>query len=74
MNRFVLSILLLFFLGTSMASDRYLKIVSPDGRTVLDPDSPVTVSGTGKGLFEGNVVIRFENIEPDYHVTFKNRP
>jgi len=46
-----------------MASDRYIKIISPVGNSVIDPDSPVIVSGTGKGLFEGNVVIRFE--DPD---------
>lgn len=60
MNRFVLSIVMLFFLGTAMASDRYIRIVSPEGNSMIDPGGPVTVSGTGKGLFEGNVVIRFE--------------
>jgi heat shock protein HslJ len=55
--------MLLFFFGTAMASDRYINIVSPDGNTMIDPDSPVAVSGTGKGLFEGNVVIRFEDLD-----------
>ena len=60
MNRLVLSFIMPFFLGTAMASDRYIRIVSPEGGSMIDPGSPVTVSGTGKGLFEGNVVIRFE--------------
>jgi len=63
MNRFVLSIIMLFFYGIAMASDRYINIVSPDGNTMIDPDSPVAVTGTGKGLFEGNVVIRFEDLD-----------
>lgn len=60
MNRFVISIILLSFIGTASASDRYIKIISPKENATIDPDRPVTVSGTGKGLFEGNVVIRFE--------------
>ena len=63
MNRFVLSITMLFFFGTAVAADRYINIVSPDGNAAIDPDSPVAVSGTGKGLFEGNVVIRFEDLD-----------
>ena len=63
MNRFVLSIIMLFFYGVAMASDHYINIVSPDGNSMVDPDSPVAVSGTGKGLFEGNVVIRFEDLD-----------
>jgi len=63
MNRLVLSITMLFFFGTAMASDRYINIVTPDGNATIDPDSPVAVTGTGKGLFEGNVVIRFEDLE-----------
>jgi heat shock protein HslJ len=63
MNRFVIFIILLSFLGTVVASDRYIKIVSPDGNSMIYPDRPVTVSGTGKGLFEGNVVIRFEHLD-----------
>lgn len=63
MNRFALSIIMLFYSGLAMTSDRYIKIVSPDGHSMIDPDSPVAVSGTGKGLFEGNVVIRFEQLD-----------
>jgi len=63
MNRFVLSIMLLFFFGTAMASDRYINIISPDRNSIIDSGSPVAVSGTGKGLFEGNVVIRFEDLD-----------
>lgn len=63
MNRLVLCFIMPFFLGTAMASDRYIRIVSPEGNATIDPGSPVTVSGTGKGLFEGNVVIRFEDLD-----------
>ena len=63
MSRFVLSIIMLFFYGIAMASDRYINIVTPDGSSMIDPAAPVTVSGTGKGLFEGNVVIRFEDLD-----------
>jgi heat shock protein HslJ len=63
MSRFVLSIIILFFYGVAMASDRYINIVTPDGNSMIDPAAPVTVSGTGKGLFEGNVVIRFEDLD-----------
>ena len=63
MKRFVLSIILLFFYGIAMASDRYINIISPEVNATIDPDSPVAVTGTGKGLFEGNVVIRFEDLD-----------
>ena len=63
MNRLMLSIILLSFFGPAMASDRYINIISPEMNATIDPDSPVTVSGTGKGLFEGNVVIRFEDLD-----------
>lgn len=63
MNRFVLSIGMLFLFATAMASERYIRISSPTEGTVIDPAVPVTVSGTGKGLFEGNVVIRFEGVD-----------
>jgi len=62
MNRLVTSIILFTFTGAAMASDRYINIVSPQGNASIDPDRPVTVSGTGKGLFEGNVVVRFEDL------------
>jgi len=63
MNRFLLFVGMLFFLGAAMASERYVRISSPAEGTVIDPAAPVTVSGTGKGLFEGNVVIRFEDLD-----------
>ena len=62
MNRLVIFIILLTFIGTAMASDRYINIISPQENATIDPDRPVTVSGTGKGLFEGNVVVRFEDL------------
>jgi heat shock protein HslJ len=55
--------MLMFFHGVVMASDRYINIISPHGNAMIDPDNPVAVSGTGKGMFEGNVVIRFEDLD-----------
>jgi len=63
MSRFLLFTIMVFCYGIVMAADRYINIVTPDGGAVLDPALPVTVSGTGKGLFEGNVVIRFEDMD-----------
>jgi putative lipoprotein len=44
--------------GKSPAVDSYIKIAEPKKGAVLDPEKPITVSGTGGGLFEGNVVVR----------------
>jgi heat shock protein HslJ len=63
MKLLVFSIIMSFFHGVAMASDRYINIISPDGNSMIDPAGPVTVSGTGKGLFEGNVVIRVEDLD-----------
>lgn len=60
MSRLVIFFSLLISLGAAMASERYIKIISPDGSRMIDPGKPVVVSGTGKGLFEGSVVVRFE--------------
>ena len=63
MNRFVIFIILLSFFATAMASDRYINIISPEVNTTIDPYRPVIVSGTGRGMFEGNVVVRFEDLD-----------
>jgi heat shock protein HslJ len=63
MKRFVLCIIMLFFYGIVMAADRYINIITPDGTSMIDPAAAVVVSGTGRGLFEGNVVIRFEDLD-----------
>ena len=59
-----LPVLLLFFLfsGASMAADRYIHIVTPVEQDIVDPTQPLLVSGTGRGLFEGNVVVRIEDV------------
>lgn len=63
MSRFVLCIILLFSYGNAMAVERYINIITPDGASIIDPASPVVVSGTGRGMFEGNVVVRFEDLD-----------
>ena len=63
MNRFLLFIVSLLFCSAVMASERYINIVTPTGDLVIDSTVAVLVSGTGKGLFEGNVVVRFEDLE-----------
>jgi heat shock protein HslJ len=45
-------------LGSTPAVKAYLKIVEPGKGAVLDIDNPVTVSGTGAGLPEGNLVVQ----------------
>jgi len=56
-----LVILLLLFSSTGMAADRYIIIDKPAEHARVDPAQPLLVSGTGRGLFEGNVVVRVED-------------
>lgn len=57
-----LRVFLLFFLFSSvnMAADKYIHITTPVDGAVVDPNRPLQVSGTGKGLFEGNVVVQID--------------
>jgi uncharacterized lipoprotein YbaY len=45
------------FVGEQVAVESYITIENPQDGTVLDISNPVTVSGMGGGLFEGNVVV-----------------
>jgi heat shock protein HslJ len=54
-------IVLLLFGGSGMAADQYIHIASPVDGDIVDPVQPLLVSGTGRGLFEGNVVVRIED-------------
>lgn len=56
-----LFILLLLFSSTGMAADRYIIIDKPAEHARVDPAQPLLVSGSGRGLFEGNVVVRVED-------------
>jgi heat shock protein HslJ len=58
-----IGIFLFFLLFTSLgvAADRYLHIITPAAQDLVEPGQPLLVSGTGRGLFEGNVVVRIEN-------------
>jgi heat shock protein HslJ len=49
--------------GFTSATERYIRIDTPVADTSVDPAVPLTVRGTGKGLFEGNVVIGLESID-----------
>ncbi len=49
--------------GFAAAADRYIRITTPGDNDSIDPAKPIVVSGTGKGLFEGNVVVRVEDLE-----------
>jgi heat shock protein HslJ len=63
MKTFILAIVIMFASGFAAAADRYLRIDSPGDNDSVDPATPVSVSGTGKGLFESNVVVRIEDME-----------
>lgn len=56
-----LFVFLFLFSGFSMAADRYINITTPVEYDFVDPCRPLLVSGTGRGLFEGNVVVRIED-------------
>jgi heat shock protein HslJ len=49
--------------GFAAAADRYIRIAMPGENDSIDPNKPIVVSGSGKGLFEGNVVVRIEDLE-----------
>lgn len=56
-----LFILCFLFAGLSMAAERYINILTPAAHDIVDPGQPLLVSGTGRGMFEGNVVVRIED-------------
>jgi heat shock protein HslJ len=63
MKTFILSVIIMSVGGFAAAADRYLRIDSPGVNDSVDPARPVSVSGSGKGLFDGNVVVRIERID-----------
>lgn len=63
MKTFILSVIIMAVSGFAAAADRYLRIDTPGDNDSIDPARPVSVSGSGKGLFEGNVVVRIEGID-----------
>jgi heat shock protein HslJ len=63
MKTFILAILIMSTGGYAAASDRYIQIDTPGENDSVDPAKPIPVSGSGKGLFEGNVVVRIEDME-----------
>jgi uncharacterized lipoprotein YbaY len=54
------------YLGEPVAVESYIEILDPADGAVLDISIPVTVSGMGGGLFEGNVVV--EALDADGNV------
>jgi len=63
MKAFILVMLVMASSGFTAASDRYISIHSPGENDSIDPGRPIAVSGSGKGLFEGNVVVRIEDMD-----------
>ena len=63
MNKFILSIIILSVSGFTAASDRFISITTPGENDSVDFTRLIPVSGSGKGLFEGNVVLRVEDLE-----------
>jgi heat shock protein HslJ len=63
MKTFILSIIIMSVSGFAAASDRYIRIDTPGENDSVDPAKPMPVSGSGKGLYEGNVVVRIEGID-----------
>ena len=63
MKSLILTVLITSIGGFATAADRYLRIATPGEHDVIDVSKPIMVSGSGKGLFEGNVVVRVEDLE-----------
>jgi len=63
MKAFILVMLMMTISGFTAASDHYISIHSPGENDSIDPGSPIAVSGSGKGLFEGNVVVQIEDMD-----------
>ncbi len=57
MNKFILSIIILSVSGFATASDRFIRIATPGENDSIDFTRPIPVSGSSKGLFEGNVLL-----------------
>ena len=62
MKTFILTILIMSISGFTAASDRYIRIDTHSNYKSIDSTKPIVVSGSGKALFEGNVVIRIEDM------------
>jgi heat shock protein HslJ len=58
MYKLRLFLLFCFCSGVSMAADRYINILTPASNDIVEPGQSLLVRGTGRGLFEGNVVVR----------------
>jgi len=63
MKEFILAILVMSTCTYAAASDRYIRIDTPGENDSVDPAERITVGGIAKGLFEGNVVVRIEDME-----------
>jgi len=61
MYKVVIFVILFLFSTASLTADRYIKIITPVEQDIVDPTRPLLVNGTGRGLFEGNVVVRVED-------------
>gem|GEM_PF-350938 len=59
-NLFIVGLLLLIAACT-VDSERYIRISAPTHDAVIDPGQPLIVKGTGRGLYENNVVIQIQD-------------
>ena len=59
-NLFIAGLLLLTAACT-VDSDRYIRISTPANDAVIDPGQPLIVEGTGRGLYENNVVVQLRD-------------
>ena len=62
MKTCILYLMIVSISGFAAASDRYVQIDTPGDHDRADFAKPIVVSGSGKGLFEGNVVVRVEDL------------
>ena len=59
-NLFIVGLVLLAAACTA-DSERYIRISAPANNAVIDPGQPLIIKGTGRGLFENNVVIQLQD-------------
>lgn len=62
MRMLILSIIAMSIGEFADSSERYIRIDSPGDNDRINPAQPIAVTGSGKGLFEGNVVVRMEDV------------
>jgi len=62
MYRVATLVILFLFSAAGLTADRYIKITMPVEQNIVDTTRPLLVYGTGRGVFEGNVVVHVEDL------------